>query len=61
MKTDDQSQSPWFCPFQQQNWTIAELIKLMSEMRKLVTFHRMQHPKADVDRLYFPYQKEVEG
>ena len=31
-----------------------EIKKLDTETRKLLTIQRMQHPKADVDRLYLP-------
>jgi hypothetical protein len=34
------------------NWTVNELIKIDRKTRKLLTVHKMHHPKADTERLY---------
>jgi hypothetical protein len=34
------------------NWTVAEIKRLDTKTRKLLTCKRAHHPKADVDRLY---------
>ena len=39
------------------NWNIPEIKRIDTKIRKLLTTHRMHHPKSDVDRLYVP-QKE---
>ena len=36
------------------NWSVSEIKKVDTKIRKLLTMHRMHHPKADVDRLYLP-------
>ena len=36
------------------NWKMEELKCLDRKTRKLLTMHKMHHPKADVDRLYLP-------
>ena len=42
------------------NWTIPE-VRLDMKIRKLLTCTIMNHPKADVDRLYIPRNKERMG
>ena len=42
------------------NWTIPE-VRLDMKIRKLLTCTIMHHPKADVDRLYIPRNKEWTG
>ena len=34
------------------NWNLADLNRLDTKARKLLTSNKMHHPKADVDRLY---------
>jgi len=36
------------------DWTKAELEKMDTKTRKVLTMYRMHHPKASVDRLYLP-------
>ena len=36
------------------NWQMQEIRRMDSKIRKLMTIHRMHHPKADVDRIYIP-------
>jgi hypothetical protein len=42
------------------NWHQEELQRLYRKTRKLLTNHEHHHPKADVNRLYFP-RKQVGG
>ena len=43
------------------NWTIPEIRRLDTKIRKLLTCNRMHHPKADVDRLYVPRNEGGRG
>ena len=43
------------------NWHEEELQKLDWKMCKLLTIHGQHHPKADVDRLYFPRKQGGRG
>ena len=36
------------------NWTLPDIRKIDTKIRKLLTVNRMHHPKADIDRLYVP-------
>ena len=36
------------------NWNLLDLQRMDRKTRKLLTSHRMHHPKAGVDRLYLP-------
>ena len=36
------------------NWNLLDLQRMDIKTRKLLTSHRMHHPKADIDRLYLP-------
>ena len=36
------------------NWKMSEIKSLNTKTRKLLTIHRMHHPKADVNRIYLP-------
>ena len=36
------------------NWNLADLNRLETKTRKLLTSNKMHHPKADVDHLYLP-------
>ena len=36
------------------NWNLAELNRLDTKFRKLLTSNKMHHPKVDVARLYLP-------
>jgi hypothetical protein len=40
------------------NWHQEELQKLDRKTRKLLTIHRKHRPKADIDRLYVPRNRE---
>ena len=33
------------------NWTLKELAKLATKIRKFLTTYKMNHPKSDMDRL----------
>ena len=39
------------------NWSLTEIKKVDTKIRKLLTMHRMHHPKSDVNRLYL-FRKE---
>ena len=43
------------------NWNLAEIRRMDVKTRKLLTSHRMHHPKADVDRLYLPRKEGGRG
>ena len=43
------------------NWTIPEIRRLDTKIRKLLTCNRMRNPKGDVDRLYIPRNEEGRG
>ena len=36
------------------NWTLSDITKIDTKIRKLMSCNRMHHPKADVNRLYIP-------
>ena len=36
------------------DWSMQEIKRMDVKVRKLLTINRMQHPKADVDRIYLP-------
>ena len=36
------------------NWTLSDIKKIDTKIRKLMSCNRMHHSKADVDRLYIP-------
>ena len=36
------------------NWKMSGIKRLDTKTRKLLTIHRMHHPKADVNRMYLP-------
>ena len=36
------------------NWQMSEIRKLDTKTRKLLTMERMNHPKADMERMYLP-------
>ena len=36
------------------NWTLQDLRRIDTKIRKLLTCYKMHHPKADKDRLYLP-------
>ena len=40
--------------FNIRNWKMSEIKRLDTKTRKLLTIHRMHHPKADVNRMYLP-------
>ena len=43
------------------NWTLQELAKLDTKIRKFLTMYKMHHPKSDVDSLYLPRTKGGRG
>ena len=43
------------------NWTVEDLKKLDRKTRKLLTMGKMDHPKADKDRLYLPRKSGGRG
>jgi hypothetical protein len=43
------------------NWRPEEHHKLDRKTRTLLTIHGQHHPKADLDRLYFPRKQEGKG
>jgi hypothetical protein len=43
------------------NWHQEELQKLDRKTRELLTIHGQHHPKADVDRMYFPRKQGGRG
>ena len=43
------------------NWNVSDLQRMDRKTRKLLTCHRMLHPKSDVDRLYLPRGKGGRG
>ena len=42
------------CSFNIISWTLQDLRRTDTKIRKLLTCHRMHHPKADKDQLYHP-------
>ena len=43
------------------NWSLTEIKKVDTKIRKLLTMHRMHHPKSDVNRLYLPRKEGGRG
>ena len=43
------------------NWSLSEIKKVDTKIRKLLTMHRMYHPKSDVNRLYLSRKEEGRG
>ena len=43
------------------NWKLSEIRRMDVKTRKLLTIHRMHHPKADVQRLYVPRSEGGRG
>ena len=43
------------------HWQMQEIRRMDAKIRKLMTIHRMHHPKADVDRIYIPRNKGGRG
>ena len=43
------------------NWTLQEIRKLDRKTRKMLTTYRMNHPKADVDRIYISRKEGGRG
>ena len=41
------------------NWSLTKIKKVDPNVRKLLTMHRMHHPKSDVNRLYLPRKEGV--
>ena len=36
------------------NWSLAKIRKFDTKIRKLLSMHRMHHPKSDINSLYLP-------
>ena len=43
------------------DWQMSEIRKMDAKTRKLLTMERMNHPKADVERLYLPRKSGGRG
>ena len=43
------------------NWQMKEIRKKDAKTRKLLTMHKMHHPKADVDKMYLPRKEETDS
>ena len=43
------------------NWSLTKIKKVNTKIRKLLTMHRMHHPKSDVNRLYLPRKERSRG
>ena len=43
------------------DWKMEEIRKLDRKTRKLLTMERMHHPRADLDRMYLPRNKDGRG
>ena len=43
------------------NWQMSEIRKLDTKTRKLLSMERMNHPKADVERMYLPREGSGRG
>ena len=43
------------------NWQMKEIGKMDAKTRKLMTMYRMNHPKADADRIYLPRKEGERG
>ena len=43
------------------NWSLTEIKKVDTKICKLLTMHRMHHPKSDVNRLYLPRKEGGRG
>ena len=43
------------------NWQMREIRKNNAKTRKIMTMHRMHHPKADVERVYLARKEGGRG
>ena len=43
------------------NWSLTEIKKVDTKIRKLLIMHRIHHSKSDVNRLYLPRKEERRG
>ena len=43
------------------NWSLTEIKKVDTKIRKILTMHRVDHPKSDVNRLYLPRKEGGRG
>ena len=43
------------------NWTLQDLRRIYTKIRKLLTCYKMCHPKAEKDRLYLPRSEGDRG
>ena len=43
------------------NWQMKEIRKMDAKTRKIMTMHKMHHPKADVERVYLARKEGRRG
>ena len=43
------------------NWSLTEIKKIDTKIRKLLTMHRMHYPKSDINRLHLPHKEGGKG
>ena len=43
------------------NWSLTEIKKVDTKIRKLLSMYRMHPPKFDVNRLYLPRKEGIMG
>ena len=43
------------------NWSLTEIRKVNTKIRKLLTIYRIHHPKSDINRLYLPRKEGGRG
>ena len=43
------------------NWSLTEIKKIDTKIRKLLTMHRMHYPKSDINRLHLPRKEGGKG
>ena len=43
------------------NWSLTEMRKVNTKIRKLLTIYRIHHPKSDINRFYLPRKEGGRG
>ena len=43
------------------NWSLTEIRKVNTKIRKLLTIYRIHHPKSDINRFYLPRKEGGRG
>ena len=43
------------------NWSLTEIKKVDTKIRKLLSMHRMHHPNSDINRLYLRRKEGSRG